>query len=821
MAPRFDYPRRRLELAVSDLVETHLLARIGFANRGGFERLWLGQALHTAYQKVAGQGDATFLREEPIRIELVHQGWTVGISGRIDGLRRDPSGNWVVEELKSVRRHGHLKAEARDVYESQLRLYAWMLSRRESSPVRAELVLLSIADHEVERVAVDWSAERVEIAVRIRIEQLIADFERDREARERRREAAHRVLFPHPNLRPGQQEIASAVEHALVEREHLLLQAPTGLGKTAAVLWPVIRHVLQEDQRLLILTAKTLQQRKSLEVLRQLARGTGLSGVQLRAKARMCAHTELLCYEDYCPFARDYSAKLNQVGLLPQLRQREEVLDPEAIFEAARTAEVCPFEVSLDLAARAQAVVADYNYAFDPYVALPEFQPGADLSNTVLVIDEVHNLVDRSRSYLSPALESVLVERALKEAKALPPTLGRVITDVARELLDHLEAATTVLPSGPTAASLADFDEDFFLNLRPEFDAAFVDYLEYRRESSSFRSEDPFVELYFRYLRFLGGFAHRGEHMDQIVERRQGTAILRFFAKDASSWLRPIFARVHAVVGLSATLSPFEFYRDLLGLDPNRFVALEIESSFPRDNLLVVIDPEVDTRFRVREQYLPLLAERLTGFLEAVAGNCLVLFPSYEYLRLVSENLRLSNKRLYVQQPTDTPEVRSHVLDVLASPLSGPIAVLAVAGGVFAEGVDYPGDMLRAVAVVSPCLPVPSLDLERLEEYYQAQFEKGFEYAFVIPGMTRVVQAAGRLIRSESDRGMVVLFDPRFCRRPYRTHLPRSWLDPATSCPRITHPGEAARTFFTEPNPQGKNHTVAPNDSGPVLVGQS
>lgn len=816
MAPRFDPGNRRLELAVADLIDAQLLARIGFAARGGFERLWLGQALHTAYQRLLGVTDTSFQSEHPIRVELAHRGWTVGISGRIDGLRRAEDGSWVIEELKTVRRLGQLKPEAREVFESQLRLYAWMFAKRDAVPVRAELVLISMATHEIERIAVDWHPQKVEVSVRNRIEQLLAGFEREREAREQRRQAVQSVRFPHPHLRPGQPEIIATVERALAQKEHLLLQAPTGIGKTAAVLWPAIRSVLAEDRRLFILTAKTLQQRKALEVVHQLGQGTGLFGIQLRAKARMCANSELLCYEDYCPYARDYWGKLSESNLLVRLQEQEEILDPDTIFQAARSVQVCPFEVSLDLQAHAHCVIADYNYAFDPYVALPEFHSDSELSNTVLVIDEVHNLVDRSRGYLSPALDASLVMRARQVSHELPTEISEQLCSVLENLLYHLEHATECLPSGANAAALSEFDEVFFFSLRPDLDEAFVDYLEYRRETASFRSEDPFVELYFRYLRFLGGFAHRGKPIDEVVERRNGVPVLRFFAKDASSWLQPIFSRVHAVIGFSATLSPFEFYRDLLGLDRNRFVSLTVESPFPRENLLVIVDCEIDTRYRSRSEQLPQLTQRLTGFLESVVGNCLVLFPSYEYLQQVAERLRLKTKRVYIQQPIDTPEVRDLLLEALASPLTGPAAVLAVAGGVFAEGVDYPGDMLAAVAVVSPCLPVPSLDLERLQEYYESRFEKGFEYAYVVPGMTRVVQAGGRLIRSEQDRGVVVLFDPRFCRKPFRSHLPKSWLDPQTERPRTGDPVEAVRAFF---HPSPKEPLVAPsNDLGSALV---
>lgn len=799
MAPRFDAQRRRLELAVADLLDRSVLGRIGFSNRGGYERLWLGQALHSTLQKRRLAEDASYQPEVAVRLELRHREWNVGISGRIDGLRQEATGTLVLEELKSVRRQGYLAPEVRELYEAQARLYAWMLSRLRAQPVRAELVLVAIADGSIERSQVDWRSERVEVAVRARLDALLEEFEAQTSEREHRRVAAARLRFPHPRFRSGQEEIVAAVELALSQGEHLLVQAPTGIGKTDAALFPAVRHILAENRRLFVLTAKTLQQKMSVAVLRALAPGTGLHGVQLRAKAKMCAHTELLCHEDYCPFARNYWGKLIESHVLQKLWNTETVLDPDRIFEAARAAEVCPFEVSLDLSERAQVVVGDYNYAFEPYVRLSDFGPEEELSNTILLVDEVHNLVDRGRSYLSPELDSLLVDRLEHHARTLPAELGDRILELAADLLGKLNSTVSEALEGKLKrhnTALADFEENFFQSLRSRLDPIFVAYLEFQRETGSFRSEDPLVEFYFRYLRFLGGFTTRDACVDRLAELREGRPVVRFFCKNPSSWLASILSRVHAFVGLSATLSPMEFYRDLLGLDSHRFVALKVDPAFPRENLRVVVDSGVFTEYKHRFENLPQLVSRLQEFLAEVPGNCLVLFPSFEYLDLVRGQLELPGKVLLFQTATDTPEDRERMLEHLKSPLAAPAVLLGVAGGVFSEGVDYPGDMVQAVAIVSPCLPVPSLEVDLLERYFQEHFEKGFEYAYVVPGMTRVVQAAGRLIRSETDRGVIALFCRRFLRRPYVDHLPAPWLPAEGAAGLSGVPAQVAREFF-------------------------
>ena len=284
---------------------------------------------------------------------------------------------------------------------------------------------------------------------------------------------------------------------------------------------------------------------------------------------------------------------------------------------------------------------------------------------------------------------------------------------------------------------------------------------------------------------------------NHCVERVDGDSRLRVLCKDPGRFLGKVLNRTHATIGFSATLSPFEFYRDLLGFDAQRTSELALPSPFPAENRRVVIDDSVSTLWRERpDNYRP-IAERLGALSTAVPGNCLALFPSYRFLSEVHEHLSVPGRLVLAQSAGDSDRQRNEILDALRSPLSGDCLLLAVAGGVFAEGVDYPGDMLRAVAVVGPCLPAVTLEQELLKLYYEERFDRGFEYAFVVPGMTRVVQAAGRLIRSAQDVGVIALHDRRFLRPPYREHLPGDWLDGGSPESLVSVPAQAAREFFT------------------------
>ncbi|HET9228432.1 MAG TPA: helicase C-terminal domain-containing protein [Thermoanaerobaculia bacterium] len=811
MPPRFDPEALTLDLSVADLLEGPLRS-LGFSSRGGYERMWLGQAIHGKYQEESLANDPSYRREVVVTYSFEHRGWTVRVHGRIDGLRTDPDGSLVVEEIKSVRRGAALPPSVREMYQRQALLYAWMLGRTTAEvPVRAELVLISIGSDEVERESLGIDVQHLEAAVRRRLNALVYGWEAERQRSAERKAAAERLRFPYGEPRPGQELILAAVETAVANREHLLLQATTGIGKTVAALFPALRYCLANEKRLFVLTAKTTQQEMATAVLRLLNQDGAFRSLRLRAKAKMCANDQILCHEEYCRFAKDYGLKLATTGILGQLYDSHPALEPDAIFQSSRAHEVCPFEVSLELSGRVQVTVCDYNYAFDPYVALTAFGPDQDLSDTVLVIDEVHNLVDRGRGYYSPELSAHAARRAAESlgrwGEPIHWRIANLCLKLAQAIEDVVEDALEEGPGGDRAVEYP-IPEDRFWRLRPDLDAAFVDYLEHQRETKTFHPEDPFVGLYFDFLRFLNGLAVCDESFSQCAEVRKGDARLKILCKDPSRFLGGVLRRTHATVGLSATLSPPEFYTGLLGFEAGRTAFVEIPNPFPVENRRVVIDPTVATTWRERPSNYERIAERLAAFADSVPGNCLALFPSYAFLSEVTGRLRLRNKRPLIQRQADSDKERDLILQALRSAVLGDVLLAAVAGGAFAEGVDYPGEVLKAVAVIGPCLPAMTLEQELLKSYYQERFDRGFEYSFVVPGMTRVVQAAGRLIRSPRDTGVIALFDQRFLSAPYRHYLPSDWLPEEGAGALVGDPAEAAEEFFRALSLRSHGHFV-------------
>jgi DNA excision repair protein ERCC-2 len=446
-------------------------------------------------------------------------------------------------------------------------------------------------------------------------------------------------------------------------------------------------------------------------------------------------------------------------------------------------------------------VVCDYNYVFDPYVALTEFGAGNDLSDVILIVDEAHNLVDRGRGYLSPEIGEPLVRRVLADRGATSPALLARMHRLAGRLGELVvETADACLPEGAgDAAAETTLPGEALQALRPAFDETFVAHLEDRRDTRNFRAEDPFVELYFELVRFLDvARAADDSSFRFLAKRTAGAASLKILCRDASRFLGQVIERTHSTIALSATLRPPDFYLQLLGFDRERSSALSVGSPFPPENRRIVVDTTVTTLWRRRDENYPAIAARLADLVRAVPGNCLALFPSYAFLEQIATRLPRLEHQVLVQRQADDAEAREALLERLRGSLFSRVLLLSVAGGSFAEGVDYPGDMLQAVVVVGPCLPGVGLEQRLLQEHFEERFEKGFEYAYVVPGMTRVIQAAGRLIRSAGDRGVIALLDRRFLDLPYVDYLPADWIPDAGPHALAGDPAEVARRFFGE-----------------------
>lgn len=794
-----DLEKRRIQASVTDLSgETE--GRVIGLGGSGLSRLWIGQELHQRIQERLHAEESGFRAEVPVSASFEVDDWTIDISGRADGVVFDGDEPQRVDEIKTlhfaVDLHHLFTEERLEPFRRQVRLYAWMLSA-DGPPIEARLILADIVTGEQRIETVRWAPEVTEAWIRKQIHRLVNAKKRQIAHIQELREIAGRIPFPHAVPRPIQQVIGDAVYEGVGQGNHLLIQAPTGTGKTAAVLHPTLRAALAQGHRIFFLTAKTLQQRLAVSTLKAMQNDGLFRSLQLRAKSKMCANTEMLCHEEFCPWAKEYGVKLVRSGLLSDLLERSPHQDPDEIFDSAQHHVVCPFEVSLDLLPDVDVVVCDYNYVFDPTIGLAALLGSSAIRDSVLIIDECHNLVDRSREYYSPRLQLRNALLAIEFLTTRDNAVFRNLTALCSELADLVSGTVeTALGENREGDAVVSFDPQPIADLRMAFDAAMLQYFLYKREQEMWIADDPVMELFLALTRFHRVLGLGGPEFVHLAHRsRDEGELVKIFCRDASRFIGEVLENSAATVAMSATLEPFTFYRNLLGFPEERTDELVLASPFPQDNLLVVNIPTVDTTWKRRVAHHDAVASWIEK-LAPLDRNSLVLFPSYAYLRAVHDRLPPTSHSIIVQHPGVSDGAQAEVLGALAG--NGGHIVLAVLGGIFAEGVDYPGEMLSQVIVVSPGLPVFNTERELLKTHFQERYGHGFSYAYLIPGLTRVIQAAGRLIRSETDRGSIVLIGRRFQDSRYARFLPQAWTGGEPMSMLCEDPQFTVRRFFDE-----------------------
>jgi DNA excision repair protein ERCC-2 len=755
----------------------------------------MGAELHSRVQAERKAAQPGYRSEVHMQIALPVDAWTAVITGRLDGCVQEASGAWLIEEFKSAyllgqetRRGGAAFAR----HQRQLLFYCDLWRRLGHSPVRGSLIYVDLASGEEYALPAAYEEAEQERALERRLRQLLAIGQAEAEIRRQKSAVAASLPFPHAAPRPGQTTLMDAVRRAADSGENLIAEAPTGSGKTAASLHPALAHGLAAGRQVFFLTAKTLQQNMAVSALRAMNPGGAFRSLQIRAKERMCANDRVLCHEEFCPYARDYPEKMERSKIVDHLARDHFHFDPDAVFAAAKREMVCPFEVQLELAGRADAIVADYNYVFEPGVALRRLEPEDE---PVLLVDEAHNLPDRARKIFSPEL----LEESLRAAQdSLLLQNGELFDTLSSALGRLIMLLSDISSAFPGPIREVDPPLEPLRALWRDWEPVFVRYLTWKREAKVALPEDPIIDIHFDWQRFMAVLNLFGPGFTCVLERRPGGARLAIVCLDPARPLAPVFRAAASTTLLSATLSPVEVIRRTLGLEAERTRAISLPPSFPRENRKILILPQVGTAFAQREKNFGPIAELIAAMSDAQPGNALVLFPSYQFLEKVAALLPATRARVVVQRPNLSENARRQIFQELAAPPPPGILLLAVLGGMYAEGVDYPGDLLSAVFVVSPALPQVSFERELLRRYYEETEQAGFEYAYLQPGMTRVIQAAGRLIRSETDRGVIALLCRRFLQQPYSAHLPRDWYDDSPVELASADPAAEIRKFFAK-----------------------
>lgn len=720
-----------------------------------------GTKAHQRVQKQYGEQDR---KEVYLKADIEAEGLVFEVDGRCDGLLgTEPV--VTIDEIKST--SGDLDRITEDSYPvhwAQAMFYAYMHAKDERLPLmRVQLTYIHTETDELRQFVREVSFMELERFVRETVTQyapyavMLVDHERERDA------SIAALAFPFGAYRAGQRKLAGAVYKSIDEGVRLFARAPTGIGKTMSTTFPAVKAIgAGMLQRFYYLTARTTTRKAAEDALLMMnGKGLRLHSVTVTAKDKICFQDEVRCEKDHCPYADGYYDRIN--GAVLDLLANETIITRPVIEKYARAHRVCPFEFSLDAAYAADAVICDYNYIFDPRISFKR-QYNEQKRKTALLVDEAHNLVDRAREMYSAELVKSSFLALQRELKGVD-TAGY---KAAKAINDYFIALRKAHEDEPywTAKRLP----DELVALAESFVSAAERLL-----SAPQGGGELLPDTYFAAQSFIRTAKTYDERYVTLAEMSKSEVRIKLFCLDPSHMLQLAGKGYRSHIYFSATLSPVSYYMDMLGAGESDYT-IAVPSPFAKEQLDVVVRP-VSTRYQDRDDsYVP-IALQLTKLAAERPGNYFVFFPSYAYMNAVFAIVADlgPDADLLVQQPDMSEEERDRFLDMFRADNERTLIGFAVMGGVFSEGVDLAGDRLVGVVVVGVGLPQLGLERNLIRDYFNEQGKSGYDYAYVFPGMNKVLQAGGRLIRSETDRGTLMLIDDRYLQPHYSRLLPDEW----------------------------------------------
>ena len=715
-----------------------------------------------AHKKIQDAYEADYQREVTFREDTEIDGICFHVEGRADGLYEGPDGP-MIDEIKSTTRSlSDLDPTENVLHWAQAKCYAHFYCRQnEVSDMRVQLTYVNLDEEPaVKRSIQRFSAEELQNFYEDLLHRFLVFSRAILSAREARDASLATLQFPYPSYRPGQRVLSVGIYRAIEGGKRLFLEAPTGIGKTMSALVPALASIRTcGTKKIFYTTARTTTQREVSRALERLAaQGLVLKSIRLTAKERLCPNDEMACNPVDCSYAKGHFDRVNAAIL--DLYETQNLWTREQIDAYAQAHHVCPFELQLDMSDYADLVVGDYNYVFDPQVYLRRAFEEPDTAPVVLV-DEAHNLVDRGREMYSASLYASAFVAMQKIFPAKSHHKLHALLKKAEQLFwaSHRQLGGAAFCVDEKAnASLYECIEEISRRLDP-----------FLTKQKAHPQYDEVLDFRFQLAKYARIFETWQDGFFTFLRAEDGDLCWRLQCIDTEGVMKARLSLCKAAVFFSATLSPMRFYQELLG-GGEEALGLRLPSPFPPENL-AVFQADVSARYRDRARTVPEIAAYLQALFSAKGGNYMVFFPSYTYLQQVAEAMH--DEELLVQEPQWTQEERQAVFARYEEEQN--VKGFFVLGGLFAEGIDLVGRRLIGVAVISPGLPGLSEERNVVKSYFDRKKQRGFDYAYIFPGMNKVLQAGGRVIRSAADRGVILLLDDRFGRDPYRALLPAHW----------------------------------------------
>ena len=779
-----------IRISVRDLVEFVLRSGDIDNRKGGGlgekEAMQEGSRIH---RKIQGKMGSAYRAEVPLGITLPGDGYTLTVEGRADGIFTEQDTVWI-DEIKSMYRDPDTLKEAIPVHLAQAKCYAHIYALQHGlDEIGVQMTYCSLETEEIRRFremlpAKELSGWFQEVTDAYR---KWAEFQRD--WRELRRASIQGLEFPYP-WRAGQKKLAMDVYRTILRKKNLFLQAPTGTGKTLSTVYPAVKAVGEGlAERIFYATAKTITRTVAEEAFSVL-RGNGLrlKTLTLTAKEKVCPCGEMVCNPDACPRAKGHFDRVNDAVF--EMLNAADAFDRDVILQQAEKWRVCPFEMSLDVSLWCDAVICDYNYIFDPRAKLKRFF-SEGRGEYLFLVDEAHNLVDRGREMFSAAL----YKEDFLEGK-------RAVEEHSRKLTRALERCNAWLLDLKRESTELKVHEDvgifpvYLMNLCGQIE-------EMLEKLADTEAGERMLELYFSARSFL-------EVCDRLDDSyviyselcADGRFMLKLYCVDISGNLQECINKGRSTVFFSATLLPVQYYKSLLSTAPDNY-AICATSTFQPEKRLILLGTDTSSRYTRRgEEEYRRIATYICEALRAKSGNYMVFFSSYRMMEETAEafteilETEEMHPQLILQQQGMTEAEREAFLIRFEETPSEGLIGFCVMGGIFSEGIDLKAERLIGAIVVGPGLPQVCRERELLKNFYDARGEDGFFYAYLCPGMNKVLQSAGRVIRTEADEGVILLLDERFAAARYRNLFPAEWQAPQT-CTLQTVQGCLAK-FWSE-----------------------
>lgn len=755
-----------IRISVRSLVE-FILREGDIDNRvsGSMEKdaMLLGGKIH---RKIQSRMGTNYTAEVPLKIQMPCDGFVLQIEGRADGVLKD-DGKVLIDEIKGILRSlEHLEAPV-PVHLAQAKCYAYIYAVQNSLKcIDVQMTYCQMETEEIRRFCQEFEFQELQTW----FQDLVTQYEKwakfEIEWRNVRNDSIRQIEFPFP-YREGQRDLVASVYRTILRKKKLFIQAPTGVGKTMATVFPAVRAVGEGlGEKIFYLTAKTIM-RTVAEQAFSLLKEKGLlyKTITLTAKEKICFCEEAECNPDACPYAKGHFDRVNDAVF--DLITHSGDWSREVLEEQAKKHMVCPFEMSLDVSNWADAVICDYNYAFDPQAHLKRFFSESGKGEYLFLIDEAHNLVERGREMYSASLYKEDLLEVRKMVKAEDPKLAKGLSECNQQFLElkreceHYQILKSV---SHIALKL--------MNVLSKLE----DYLE---ECKDAEKKKQVLDFYFAVRSFLNIHDIMDENYVIFSEMMEdGRFQIKLFCVNPAVNLQNYLEQGNSTIFFSATLLPVHYYKKLLSVEKDDY-AVYAHSSFPQENKFLFIGTDVSTRYTRRgESTYQRFARYIAVMAEQKKGNYMAFFPSYRFLEevhtcfleCVDHEVDSICQVSYMDE-----EQREEFLEEFEQEREKSLVAFCVMGGIFSEGIDLTDDKLIGAVIAGTGFPQVCTEREILKQYFNAADMDGFDYAYLYPGMNKVLQSAGRVIRTESDRGVILLLDDRFRAMRYREVFPREW----------------------------------------------